>query len=175
MLDLAGDFYKNLFGFEKKLEVNHDDSFWNDNEKITRIENEMVEALFSESEIKEVVFDSYVDGAPCPDEFSFLFYQHFWDLIKQDLMSLFKLFEMGELNLYRLNYTIITLITKQNEAKHLKKFRPISLINCSFKFFAKAMNNRLIKIVDRLISSNQPAFIKGRYILESVVCTRNCS
>jgi len=113
MLDLAGDFYKNLFGFEKKLEVNHDDSFWNDNEKITRIENEMVEALFSESEIKEVVFDSYVDGAPCPDEFSFLFYQHFWDLIKQDLMSLFKLFEMGELNLYRLNYTIITLITKQ--------------------------------------------------------------
>ena len=143
--------------------------------RLLELKMRWLKLFFSESEIKEVVFDSYVDGAPCSDEFSFLFYQHFWDLIKQDLMSLFKLFEMGELNLYRLNYTIITLITKQNEAKHLKKFRPISLINCSFKIFAKAMNNRLIKIVDRLISSNQPAFIKGRYILESVVCTRNCS
>ena len=143
--------------------------------RLLELKMRWLKLFFSESEIKEVVFDSYVDGAPCPDEFSFLFYKHFWDLIKQDLMSLFKLFEMGELNLYRLNYTIITLITKQNEAKHLKKFRPISLINCSFNFFAKAMNNRLIKIVDRLISSNQPAFIKGMYILESVVCTRNCS
>jgi len=31
------------------------------------------------------------------------------------------------------------------------------------------LNNRLIKIADRLISTNQTAFIKGRYILESVV------
>ena len=81
-------------------------------------------------------------------------------------MSLFKLFERGELDLDRLNYAIITLIPKESEAKHLKKFRLISLINCSFKIFAKAMNNKLIKIADMLISSNQTAFIKGRYILE---------
>ena len=31
------------------------------------------------------------------------------------------------------------------------------------------MNNRLIKISERLISPNQTVFIKGRYILESVV------
>ena len=30
------------------------------------------------------------------------------------------------------------------------------------------MNNRLTKLCDRLISSDQPNFIKGRYILESV-------
>jgi hypothetical protein len=35
--------------------------------------------------------------------------------------------------------------------------------------FAKALNNRLIKIADRLICANQTAFIKGRFILESVV------
>jgi hypothetical protein len=55
------------------------------------------------------------------------------------------------------------------EARLLKKFRPISLLNCSFKIFGKALNNRLIKIVDRLISKNQTTFIKGRFILESVV------
>ena len=31
------------------------------------------------------------------------------------------------------------------------------------------LNNRLIGLAHRLIASNQTAFIKGRYILESVV------
>lgn len=31
------------------------------------------------------------------------------------------------------------------------------------------MNNRLIKVADRLISVNQTTFIEGRFILESVV------
>ena len=31
------------------------------------------------------------------------------------------------------------------------------------------LNNRLVVVADRLIASNQTAFIKGRYILESVV------
>jgi hypothetical protein len=84
-------------------------------------------------------------------------------------MNLVKDFESGQLNLDRLNYAIITLIPKEAEAKLLKKFRPISLINCSFKVFAKALNNRLVKIADRLICANQTTFIKGRFILESVV------
>ena len=86
-----------------------------------------------------------------------------------DFMNLVKDFEADQLNLDRLNYTIITLIPKEDEAKHLKKFRPISLINYSFKVFAKALNNRLIKLADRLIYPNQTTFIKGRFILESVV------
>jgi hypothetical protein len=84
-------------------------------------------------------------------------------------MKLVNSFRADQLNLDRLNYAIITLIPKEPEAKTLKKFRPISLINCSFKIFAKLLNNRLVTVVDRLIASNQTAFIKGRYILESVV------
>ena len=84
-------------------------------------------------------------------------------------MALFKAFEKNNLDLERLNYAMITFIPKEPEAKHLKKFRPISLINCSFKIFAKALNNRLIRVADRLIASNQTAFIKGRFILDSVV------
>jgi hypothetical protein len=84
-------------------------------------------------------------------------------------MKLVNSFGADQLNLDRLNYAIITLIPKEPEAKTLKKFRPISLINCSFKIFAKLLNNRLVTVVDRLIASNQTAFIKGRYILESVV------
>lgn len=81
-------------------------------------------------------------------------------------MALVRAFEKNELDLERLNYAMITLIPKEHEAKHLKKFRPISLINSSFQNFAKAM---LIRVSDRLIVSNQTAFIEGRFILESAV------
>lgn len=64
---------------------------------------------------------------------------------------------------------MITLLPKEPDARTLKKYRPISLLNCSFKIFGKLLNNRLIKVANRLIALNQTAFIKGRYILESVV------
>jgi hypothetical protein len=84
-------------------------------------------------------------------------------------MSLFRSFERGDLNIDRFNYAMIILIPKEEGAKNLRKFRPISLINCSFKIFAKALKNRLEHICDRLLSPNQTTFVKGRFILESVV------
>jgi hypothetical protein len=136
---------------------------------VSNLENELFEAPFSENEVREAVFGSYAEGALGPDGFSFLFYQVFWDLIKGDLIKLVRLFEQGGLNLDRLNYAMITLLPKELDAKIPKKFRPISLINYSFKIFSKLLNNRMIKVADRLVASNQTAFIKGRFILESVV------
>lgn len=51
----------------------------------------------------------------------------------------------------------------------MKQFRPISLINCSFKLFSKLHTIRLGKVDKDLVATNQSAFIKGCYILESVV------
>jgi hypothetical protein len=45
-----------------------------------------------------------------------------------------------DLDLYRLNFAMIILIPKENEARSMKKFRPISLLNCSFKIFTKVFN-----------------------------------
>jgi len=66
------------------------------------------------------------------------------------------------MNMSRLNYATVILIPKEHNVLNLKT-------NCSFKKNSKAMNNRLAKLCDRLIASNQSAFIKGRFILESVV------
>jgi hypothetical protein len=84
-------------------------------------------------------------------------------------MALVRKIEKGELSIDRLNYAMLILIPKEEGAKSLKKFRPISLINCSFKIFAKALNNMLEKICVRLLAPNQTTFVKGRFILESVI------
>jgi hypothetical protein len=84
-------------------------------------------------------------------------------------MAMVSGFEKREINIVRLNYAMIILLPKEDEARSLKKFRPISLINCNFKIFTKTLNNMLELISDRLLVPNQTAFMKDRYILESVV------
>jgi hypothetical protein len=53
----------------------------------------------------------------------------------------------------------------------MNKIRSISLLNCSYKIFTKVLTDRISKVADRLVTGNQTAFIKGRYILKSVVTT----
>ena len=74
-----------------------------------------------------------------------------------------------DLDLFRLNFSLLTLIPKEPEASTIQKFRPIALTNCSFKIFSKCMTNRLGVVCEKLISPNQSAFLRGRYILKSVV------
>jgi hypothetical protein len=64
---------------------------------------------------------------------------------------------------------MLTLIPKVDNASEIKYFRPISLLNCSFKIFSKVLTIRLEKVCQRLVAKEQSAFIRGRYILESVV------
>lgn len=170
MLKHVVSFYKNLFGKEENAGVSLGEDFWEEGEKVCDEENDMLRRLHLRwLKLRRRSLAHMLRVRQGPDGSSFLFYQAFWDIIKGDLMALVKCFEQGHLNLDRLNYTMITLILKEPDARTLKKFRPISLINCSFKIFAKMLNNRLIKVANRLLASNQTAFIKGRYILESVV------
>ena len=139
MLSVASDFYKNLFAREERANISLGNNFWDPRDLLTPEESEGLEKPFTEEVIKQAVFDSYASCAPGPDGFSFLFYQKFWDLIKTDFMSLVRDFESGSLNVARLNYAIITLIPKEPDARDMKKFRPISLGNCSLKIILKLL------------------------------------
>ena len=64
---------------------------------------------------------------------------------------------------------MITLIEKKGRDKRLlKNWRPISLINVDAKIASKALTLRIRKVLSGLISSDQTAYVKGRYIGESV-------
>jgi hypothetical protein len=84
-------------------------------------------------------------------------------------MALFHDFYEDKLPLFSLNFGIITLLPKQKEAMHIKQFRPICLLNVSFKIFIKVVVNRMTGIATKLINPSQTAFISGRNIMEGVV------
>jgi hypothetical protein len=78
--------------------------------------------------------------APKSDGFPVEFYQIFWELIKDDLMSMFHDFYKGDLSLYSLNFGTIILL-KCKEASTIQQYRSICVLNVSFKIFIKVATN----------------------------------
>jgi hypothetical protein len=76
--------------------------------------------MITEQEVKKVVFQMKHNKAPEPDGFPAEFYQIFWEIIKGDLMPLFKDFYEDKLPLFSHNFGIIMLLPKQKEASHIK-------------------------------------------------------
>ena len=104
-------------------------------------------ALFSLTEIHQVVFGMKRNKSPGPDGFPDDFYQDLWEVVKWDLQALVDCFAKGEINIAILNNDIITLVPKTNDAKQTQKFIPICLLNFSFKIITKVLMNRLAKCV----------------------------
>jgi hypothetical protein len=107
--------------------------------------------------------------APSPDHMPVEFYQSGWEIVKQDLLGMLIEFGAHQLNVGRLNYGVITLIPKLKEACRIQQYRPICLLNVSFKIITKILMMRLESCMSRIINKCQSAFIKGRNIMDGVM------
>ena len=75
----------------------------------------------------------------------------------------------GQLELFHLNFGMITLLPKKEEAVRIEQFRTICLMNLSFKIFMKVGTNRLTRITHSMVQPSETTFMPGRHILEGVV------
>ncbi|GJZ28090.1 RNA-directed DNA polymerase, eukaryota, reverse transcriptase zinc-binding domain protein [Tanacetum coccineum] len=64
---------------------------------------------------------------------------------------------------------IRSCLIKVNNPTLITDFRPISLIGIHYKIIAKILANRLSKVIDKIVSKEQSAFIAGRQILDGPV------
>ncbi|RVW98940.1 Transposon TX1 uncharacterized 149 kDa protein [Vitis vinifera] len=60
-------------------------------------------------------------------------------------------------------------VPKRGGAEDLKDFRPISLVGSLYKLLAKVLANRIKKVLGKVISESQNAFVEGRQILDAVL------
>jgi len=163
------DYYKGLFGPSEDNTISLQDNLTDDIPQVSSAENDTLISPFSEQEIREAVFQMEHNKAPGPDGFPAEFYQVFWEVIKKDLLALFFDFYEEKLPLFCLNFGVISLIPKTNDAKKIQQYRPICVLNVSFKIFTKVGTNRINKVAQSVIQPSQTAFIPGRNIMEGVV------
>ena len=109
------------------------------------------------------------DKTPGTDGLPADFCKVFWNDIADYLVnSINYAFGKGQLSVTQ-RWRIIKLIPKKDaEPDLIKNWHPITLLNCDYKIAAKAIANRLKKVIPELVNSDQMGFIKGRFIGENI-------
>ncbi|WVZ69500.1 hypothetical protein U9M48_018274 [Paspalum notatum var. saurae] len=134
----------------------------------------LLDAPFSEQEIKRAIDLLPGDKAPGPDGFTGLFLKTCWDIIKGDIMeaaNAFHALRCGSLPL--INIANIILIPKKEGADEVGDFRPISLIHSFVKLISKTLALRLQLHMNAIVSTCQSAFIKHRSIHDNFMAVRS--
>jgi hypothetical protein len=89
-------------------------------------------------------------------------------ILAHPIYTLFSSLHAGQLELFRLNFGEIILLPKVIEAERIQQYRPICLLNVSFKIFTKVATIRLNTVADHVVRPSQTAFMQGRNILDGV-------
>lgn len=163
------EYYKKLFGAPVPNSFSLMEDMTHDIAQLSLEENGFLAAPFTEKEVHEAISQMEHNKAPGPDGFPAEFYQCFWEVLKDDLIAMFVQLQSWDLPLFRLNFGVICLLPKTEEAVQIQQYRPICLLNVSFNFFTKVGTNRITRIAHRVVRPTQTAFMPGRHILEGVV------
>ena len=68
-----------------------------------------------------------------------------------------------------LNATFLVFILKKQNVEDFKDLRPISLVGGLYKILTKVLANRIKRVMNKVISQSQTAFVEGRRILDAVL------
>jgi hypothetical protein len=160
----VNDFYENLLG--TNLNWGHSINL---EELGTAVHNLAdLEIPFTEDEVWATVKKLPSDKAPGPDGFTGRFYKTCWPIIKEDTMAAMSAIWSRKFRGFEvLNTAYITLLPKKVDAEQPKDFRPISLVHSFVKLITKLLANRLAGRLQEMVSTNQSAFIKGRFIQDN--------
>ncbi|XP_060195138.1 uncharacterized protein LOC132624361 [Lycium barbarum] len=117
---------------------------------ITAEQNERINQLPEEEEVKKAVFGLNSDSAGGPGGFTGKFFQACWDIIAKNMVLMVRSFFCGhELPRY-ITCTNLVLIPKKKEINTFSDLRPISLSNFSSKVFSRIIHERGVKQGDPL-------------------------
>ncbi|XP_026399016.1 uncharacterized protein LOC113294854 [Papaver somniferum] len=138
-------------------------------EVITKEDQQMLDAVPNEEEIKEAIFSMNPKSSPGPDGFSTCFYKACWHIIHTVFVQAIRFCWQRRFIPKGLNSNFLVMLPKVEGAKSPNHFRPIGLSNVNFKTITKIINTRMSSLMTKMISPQQVAYIKGRSIQEQII------
>ena len=120
--------------------------------KVTLEMQNFLSCDFTAEEIKIAMFQMGPTKALGPDGMNALFYQKFWHVVGDAIVSAFMDFLNDGIMLPALNHTNIVLIRKVKNPEKMSDSRPISLCNVFYKIISKVLANKLKQVLPEIIS-----------------------
>ena len=172
ILRICNSFYSNLYNQPpSNTPLNHnfipnypEDSILDDSDREMLAEEITLEEL-SES------LKGMKDGKACGlDGISMAFLKKFWEELGPLLLASFQhARKVGYLSISQRRGVIKLIPKRDKNPNFVRNLRPISLLNIDFKVLTRALALRVKSIIDNIIASDQHAFIKDRYLGNSVL------
>ena len=127
-----------------------------------------LEGEITYSELTDAVKRMKNGKSPGSDGYTIEFFQFFWiDIGKFVYRSIKYGYKHGEMSVTQ-RQGIITCIPKGDKPKiYMKNWRPISLLNSTYKLASSCIAERIKTVLPSLISNDQSGFIPGRFIGEN--------
>lgn len=104
---------------------------------------ETLGAVPDQQEIHAAVKAMASGKSPGPDGVVVEFYRHFWDLVGPDFTAMLQAAIASGALPNDVNKGLIVLLPKEGDLELLPNWRPITLLNTSYKIFAKLLQIRL--------------------------------
>lgn len=121
------------------------------------------------SEIHKAVMAIKGDSAPDIDGMTGIFFQKFWTVTGAQVVAEVKnFFDTGSFP-QDWNHTQIFLLPKKPNPNMMTDLRPISLCSVTYKIVSKILCTRLKRVLPRLVSPAQGAFVAGRLISDNLL------
>ncbi|XP_026453587.1 uncharacterized protein LOC113354476 [Papaver somniferum] len=128
---------------------------------IIQLENEDGNIISNQRDIAENLVAYFEDKFKFKEVYA-------WEFIGEDITNAIQYCWRRQFIPAGLNANFLKLIPKVSNANKEKQFRPIGLMNFSFKIFTKMLASRMGNIIQKIVSPQQGAFIKGRTIQEQI-------
>ena len=162
-------FYKNLFqenlSFSKTDLQNYLKTV--SNPVLSKEQQDSCEGEITKKELLKALKSMENDKSPGNDGLSKEFHETFWTDIKTFFISSIKKSkEIKELCPSQRQAVIKLIEKKGRDKRFIKNWKPISLLNVDTKLISKVLSERNKNVLPSIISENQTAYVKNRFISE---------
>ncbi|CAI5962784.1 unnamed protein product [Closterium sp. NIES-65] len=164
ILDAAADFFNGLFGTDKRT---HRTS-WLPDRRLSAEEAEGLAQDWSEQEVKNAFKALACGKSPGLDGIPKELFELHWDILGECFMNLARSFEASASLPATTKEAVTILLHKKGDKGQISNYRPITLLNFTYKVLAKVVADRMKKVLHRVISREQYGFIPGRRLSDAV-------
>ncbi|CAI5472419.1 unnamed protein product [Closterium sp. Yama58-4] len=167
ILEAASEFYAKLFS-EPTPSTDSSHLPIAPDKRLGEAQAQLLVAEWSEVEVKEALDGMAKGKSPGADGIPKEFFGHHWDLLGGDLLGFVKQFEESATLPPAALEAVTVLLHKKGAKDRVQNYRPITLLNSTYKLVARVLANSMRKVLHKVISEEQYGFLPGRRLADGV-------